>query len=348
MPRRAHCLDMPIAAATATLLLCPLLAYGASAETTVAVERQVMSMGTRLWVHVTAPTRAAALAASEAAILAVEEVERRLSTWRPDTELAALNGHPPGIAFALSPQLAADLAAVARLWRLTGGAFDPGLGALVAAWDLRGRGRQPTVQELAAARAASGLQHLRLTGSHATRLHPAFRLEEGGFGKGAGLDAARAAVATAGAHWAWLDFGGQMAVWGHSEGLEVSLSHPEERGRSVATLRLLAGSISTSGNGPRRREGRAPHVLDPRTGRPARDFGSLTVWAASALEADALSTGLYVLGPEAALEWAQRHPQYGVIVLEMQGSRTRLRLSGALTKRQLPLAVEAIPSSGDW
>ena len=343
MDMRKPRLSMSMIPAMATLSLCSVGAASAPQPDTAVVERQVASMGTLLRVHVAGPTRAAALAASEAAIRAVEEVEQRLSTWRPDTELAALNGHPPDVPFPLSPQLAADLAAVARLWRLTGGAFDPGLGALVAAWDLRGRGRQPTARELAAARAATGLRHLHLTATHAARRHPAFRLEEGGFGKGAALDAALAALAHASAPWGWLDFGGQVAVWGGGSGLEVSLSHPEEGGRAVAALRVLAGSLSTSGNGPRRREGRGPHLLDPRTGRPARDFGSLTVWAASALEADALSTGLYVLGPEAALEWAQRHPQYGVIVVELQGSQTRLRLSTALAQRRLPLVVEAIP-----
>ncbi len=89
-------------------------------------------MGTILFLHVEAPTRQVALAASEAAVQAVEGVERRLSTWRSDTELATLNRHPAGAELALSPELSADLSAAVRVWQLTAGAFDPGIGALVA------------------------------------------------------------------------------------------------------------------------------------------------------------------------------------------------------------------------
>lgn len=342
MSIRLHCLDVFAAVATATLSLPFSSARAAPPVEAARLERQIYIMGTMLFLLVEAPTGQVALNASEAAVRAVEGVERRLSTWRSDTELAILNRHPAGAELTLSPKLSADLAAVVRLWQLTGGAFDPGIGALVAAWDLRGTGRRPTSRELAAARAASGLRHLRLYSSGAVRGHPQLCLDEGGFGKGAALDAALATLAAAGATRALLDFGGQVAVLPEETGFDLSLAHPGEAGTGVATLRLFAGSVATSGNGQRHRAGRPPHLLDPRTGRPAPDFGSLSVWAPSALEADALSTGLFVLGPEAALGWAQRHPQYGVIVVERGKKRPRLRLSGALADGRLPLIVTAL------
>ncbi len=190
------------------------------------------------------------------------------------------------------------------------------------------------------------MRHLQLRPTGAARRHGGFGVEEGGFGKGAALDAALHAVSSAGATRALLDLGGQVAVvGGQGSPFEVALAHPREREDAIATLRVVAGSVATSGNGQRRREGRGPHLLDPRTGRPARDFGSLTVWAASALVADALSTGLYVMGPEGALAWATRHPEYGVIVVELAGTRPRVRLSGALAQGRLPIQVEAVSLS---
>ena len=44
------------------------------------------------------------------------------------------------------------------------------------------------------------------------------------------------------------------------------------------------------------------HLLDPRTGYPARRCISATVWAGTALDADILSTAVFVLGPERGLE----------------------------------------------
>ena len=103
------------------------------------------------------------------------------------------------------------------------------------------------------------------------------RIEEGGFGKGAGLDAALAAARAMapGAH-IELDFGGQLAWTGRRAPVEVAVADPRDRSRAVLALTLdaAAGSLSTSGNSehPTVVDGvRIGHLLDPRTGRPARD-----------------------------------------------------------------------------
>jgi len=96
------------------------------------------------------------------------------------------------------------------------------------------------------------------------------------------------------------------------------------------------GSVSTSGNSERgiEVEGRKlGHILDPRTGEPAPDFGSLTVWTADPLRADCLSTGLYVLGPERALAWVAAHPDVDVLVLQTEGNRLRALASRGLKGR---------------
>jgi thiamine biosynthesis lipoprotein len=57
------------------------------------------------------------------------------------------------------------------------------------------------------------------------------------------------------------------------------------------------------------------HVLDPRTGRPVPGWGSVTVVTDDPLVADVLSTALFVMGPEQALEWAGQYPDVGVVVV---------------------------------
>jgi thiamine biosynthesis lipoprotein len=160
-------------------------------------------------------------------------------------------------------------------------------------------------------------------------------LEEGAFGKGAGLDAALRALEQAGATRAFLDLGGQVAVLG-AEGLPYTwgVADPRERDEVVLRVPLRHGSLATTGNSERGIvvDGeRLGHVLDPRSGRPAADFGSLTVLAADGLTADGLATGLYVLGPEAALSFGCRVPGVDVLVLEpTAGGRLRARATGAL------------------
>jgi thiamine biosynthesis lipoprotein len=290
------------------------------------IERRVMLMGTALDVEVEATDRPAALAASERAVEALEAAEARLSTWRDDTELARLNRTPVGEPRTLTPALARDLQAARSCWEETGGAFDPGVGALVRAWSLRNGGRIPDPAEL---RAAKGVSGLRLHDGVAVR-EKDLLLEEGGWGKGAGLVDALEALKRDGVARASLDLGGQVAVLG---GWEIPVADPRWRDRSVAVLKVDGGSVSTSGNGERGIvvEGkRLGHILDPRTGEPAPDFGSLTVWTADPLRADCLSTGLYVLGPERALAWAAAHPGVEVLVLRTEGDRLRALASPGL------------------
>lgn len=321
------------------------------------IERRLAAMGTWFTLEVAAGDRAQALRASEEAVRAVEAVEARLSTWKEESELARLNRSPVGRPFELSAELARDLDQAARLCRETGGAFDPGLGALVQAWGLRTGGRRPTDDELARARAAGGLAGFELRGRTAVRLHPLAAFEEGGFGKGIGLDQALRALRASGASEAVLDLGGQLAVLGDGEHVHA-LADPDDRERAVLEVRITGGSLSTTGNSergivvdgvPR------SHVLDPWSGEPADDPGSVSVWASDATTADCLSTGLYVLGPERALTWARAHPGVEVLALVRPEGRTgRLlaRASAGWRGRLVALVPEleiqlADPDAGD-
>lgn len=309
------------------------------------VERRLGAMGTWLELSIEAGERALALAASEEAVRAIEACEARLSTWRDDSELARLNRSPVGVEVTLSGELAADLERARSFWRATEGAFDPGLAALVAAWGLRTGGRAPGPGEIEAALAAGGIAGFELEGRRAVRRHPLAGVEEGGFGKGVGLDAALAALAAAGIEAARIDLGGQLALLG--AGGTAVLGDPRERARGVLELSLAPGSLATSGNSERAIlvDGvRRGHLLDPRTGAPAEDFGSLTVWAGEATAADCLSTGLYVLGPERAFRWHAAQggpgPRVELIVLVPRGARLLALASTAWRGHLRPLVPE--------
>lgn len=303
-------------------------------------ERRLGMMGTSLEIAVESGSREAALAASERAVQALEAAEARLSTWRDDTELTRLNGAPAGAARTLSPALAADLGAARRCWEETDGAFDPAVGALVRAWDLRGKGRVPAPAERRHAVEAGRMDGLRLDGRTAVRERAGLVLEEGGFGKGAGLaDALAVLSADPAVLRASLNLGGQIAVFdrGTGERWDVPVADPERRDRAVVSLSIDRGSVSTSGNSER-----PGHLLDPRTGEPAPDFGSLTVWAEDPLRADCLSTGLYVLGPDRALAWAESHPGVEVLVLRREGEQLQAWATPGLKGNLERLASEVV------
>ena len=294
-------------------------------------------MGTSLRLEVTAATRSQALQASEAALQAVVEVDTRLSTWRDDSELAQLNGALVGKYVTLSGALLRDLATARRFSRATGGAFDPGVGALVDLYGLRDGGRWPSDQAVWACLPHCGIQQLHVIRASASRRMKRLRIEEGGFGKGAGLDAAGRAVLAAGAAAATFDFGGQVLHVGrHASPNNHDIADPRARDRAVMRLRIGNGSIATTANSERRLFASGHdfgHILDPRTGRPAPDFGSVTVFAESAFAADCLSTALFVMGPDAALSWAEQQDSVEALVLETSSGP---KAATALTARMTP------------
>jgi FAD:protein FMN transferase len=306
---------MPLA--FAVLALAARLTY----EPTVAtVERRVETMGTTFDLAVRMKYREDALAASEKAVAEIQRVEALLTTWKPGGELWRVDAGAPGKPVAVSHELA-DLLAVNFGWiPRTQGAFDPTILPELRAWDLRGKGRIPTAEQLAAARSASGARHFKIDAGAATvtRLSPDSGIDEGAWGKGYALELAGKILKKANVQSAVLDLGGQVLAVGsdtQERPWRVPLAHPRDRSRIVAELGLTDLSASTSGDSERGREvaGRKiGHILDPKTGEPAPDFGSVTVVAPSALVADILSTAFFVLGPEKGLALSESLRKEGV------------------------------------
>lgn len=311
--------------------------------TAVTVERHLALMGTEVRIAVMAADRAAALTASERVVRELEAANDRLSTWSDDSELASFNRAPAGEPVPLSARLGGELERALACAEATGGAFDPTVAALVGAWGLRQGGRRPTTEELERARAATGRHLVARTGEGAVRLHRRVGLEEGGWGKGAALDAALAAVdGMPTVESVRLDLGGQVAALGTGP-WQVALADPRDRGHAVLAVWIDGGSLAVSGNSERgvTVDGeRLGHLLDPRTGRPAPDFGTLAVWAPDGLTADCLATGLYVLGPERALALAEERPGVEVVALEVDRGRLRVRASSGWAGRIEPLVPE--------
>jgi thiamine biosynthesis lipoprotein len=299
--------------------IVPLSVFPSSAAAGIEVTRSALQMGTYSDVTVLAPTRAAGLELAGVALEAIARVEDELSTWRPSSEISAINRAPIGCPHALSPAVAAILGPVFELAAETGFAFDPAIGALSDAWGIHEQGRIPTPEAQASARSATGVDAFFLDPAAATisRNRSAARLDVGGFGKGAALDRAAAALRGRGVSSARLDLGGQVLVLGGP--FPIALAHPERRDDPIAVLDLTNASISTSGNSERAivtASGSIGHILDPRTGAPATFRGSVTVIAPTALEADVLSTALYVLGPEPGIRLARSRPGVEALFVE--------------------------------
>lgn len=319
--------------AVATLILAAACSPGESGARADQVTRSRYLMGTPLTITVVGNEQAEP--AIDAAFDEVDRVETMISTWQDDSSLAALNASRQGTPVAVDAELFTLLEQAVRWSHSTGGAFDPAAGRILFAWDLRGEGRVPSQDEIERAMATSGARNLVLDPSTRTVTRRTdLLIEEGGFGKGYALDRARDVLREAGIHNAFLDFGGQVTVIGPRP-VTVGIASPADRMSPGVELDLASGSIATSSGSERFFESggqRYSHIFDPRTGRALPPRGSATVVHESGLVADILATALYVMGPEAGLEWSDRNNVVSVFIVPGSNGAWRILPSREATR----------------
>ena len=202
------------------------------------------------------------------------------------------------------------LAGAVRVAARTEGAYDPTILPVVRLWDFDTGGRLPSPEALASAVSLVDYTAVRVTGALA--LAPGQQVDLGGVGKGAVVDLIADHLAGQGIERFLVEAGGDLLVAGLKPGerpWRIWIQHPRTAEAALAILEIGAAgerrAVVTSGDYERSLEVdgvRYHHILDPRTGRPARQSVSVTVIAARAAEADALATGLFVAGP-AGLRW---------------------------------------------
>lgn len=316
-------------AALATLVALAGPSPAPAAPPAVTIERARHLMGTLCTMVVDHADSTRASGAVSAALDEIHRLEGVMSAWRDDSELARFNRAAAAGPSACSADLAAVLDSALALARLTEGAFDPTVGPLMDAWDLRGEGRVPAPATLAAARARTGWSDLALErgagGAGAGRfMKPGMAIDLGGIGKGYALDRAAATLARLGARRAIINLGGEVMTVGG--GHVVTVAHPASRLTAVVELEVDAGCVSTSGQSERGFTAggvRYGHVLDPRSGAPARTAASVTVVCRSATRADALATALLVMGRQTAARFLDGRDDIGVLWLEPAGDAVR-------------------------
>jgi thiamine biosynthesis lipoprotein len=224
----------------------------------------------------------------------------------------------------------------------THGAFDITFAGCGRLWSIRDE-RVPDERTLAACLQAVGYRRVRLDAWHSSVWLPDanMRIGLGGIAKGYGVDSAAEVLRRRGFGRFVVDGGGDLRVEGTDlDGAwTVQIAHPRDPGRIFATLHLDRGAVVTSGDYVRyfERDGvRYHHILDPATGQPARRTVAVTVVAPSATDADALATGLFVLGPDRGLAALARLPGVEALFFDPQ---LQVRTSPGFPRiRQAPTA----------
>ncbi len=257
----------------------------------------------------------ASVAARVAAIF--RDAERRFSRFLETSELCALNRATDS--FAASPPLFEALERARSYVGMTGGVFDPGIGASLIAhgYDKSFAPGALDRGEVGRARVTSFLRVELDRRTRAVRRPAGLLVDLGGMVKGATVDAAARVLGGAGA----IDAGGDAVVRG--EPWLVEVEDPRDASRALVTLSLANAAVATSAANRRRWRvgGRvAHHLVDPRTGAPAEsDLLQVTVLAPSAELADVVATTVFVLGERGGRRFLDRHPELAAVLVRESG-----------------------------
>jgi thiamine biosynthesis lipoprotein len=302
----------------------------------VRVERYLM--GTRWSIEVRVPEerQAAAFDAIGDAFDEVARVEAVMSEWRPDSPISRVNaGAGQGQPVAAPEELVAIVARGIAIGRATDGAFDitwRGLGDL---WRFDGEGQMPPATDaVAAALVRVGYERVRIAVGGIELPDAGMALGLGGIAKGYGIDRAGAVLRQAGYRDFYVDGGGDVLASASDAERPWRVGIRDPRGGAselIGTVVLRDGAVVTSGDYERFVEVdgvRYHHIIDARTGWPARGCQSVTVVAPTAERADALATALFVMGPEAAERFVAETGDVEALVVDAEGTVHRFTPSG--------------------
>ncbi|MCA9552365.1 MAG: FAD:protein FMN transferase [Myxococcales bacterium] len=303
------------------------------AEATAAKPKELLhrshhAMGTQITITAYTDAPGTFESACKAAFDEFDRLEALLTVWRNDSDVSKVNAQAGKAAVKVGPETLRAVQVALRLAKATDGKFDVTFGALAGLWrfDHDQDDKIPTEAEIAARLPLVGWEMVEVDEAASTvkLAKPGVKLHLGGIGKGFAVDAAVALLKQAGLKDFMVQAGGDLYVSGRrgDRPWRVGIRDPRgERDAFFAAAEVEDGTFSTSGDYERSfvHDGvRYHHILDPDLGRPARGVRSVTVMAKDAVTADALSTGVFILGVKRGLEVVEGMDGVGAVIVDDQ------------------------------
>jgi thiamine biosynthesis lipoprotein len=310
------------------------------------IERARVSMGTEI--HLTAwdTDEPNTISAFDDAFHEFDRLDGLMTVWRDTSDIQRLNAAAGEHPVPVSPEVRDVLRTGRQVSEWTHGKFDVTFAALSGLWKFD-QDQDGSIPDPAAIR-----ERLRLINYRALevddRAGTAFlaakgmRVNLGGIGKGYGVDRAVAILRRHGLRHFMVQAGGDMYASGQRGDRPWRIGIRDPRGGAdqiFAAIDLSNGTFSTSGDYERAfiKDGtRYHHIIDPGSGEPARGCRSVTLITDEAVVADALATGVFVLGPADGMALIEQLPNVeGVIVT----SRNDVLVSSGLRDRLIRIAA---------
>jgi len=265
----------------------------------------------------------------ELAISEVKRVENLISDWIPTSQISNVNKNA-GIGPVKVDSEVFDLVDRAvKISKLTSGAFDISYASMDRIWKFDGSMKEmPTAEAIKNSVAKVGYQNIILNKNESSIFlkNEGMKLGLGGIGQGYIADKIKALLQENGCSSGLVNVSGDINTWGKQpNGMPwtVGIINPMNKNKVFATFPLDDRAVETSGsyekyvtfNGKR-----YSHIIDPRTGYPASGIISVSVFAKQTELADALATGIFVLGIEVGLDLVNQLNGIDCIIVDDKGA----------------------------
>jgi FAD:protein FMN transferase len=278
------------------------------------LEKSADAMGSTYSVILYGSDRVKMEAAADAAFDEVRRLDDMLSNYKPQSEWSQINRLAAEKPLRISAEMFQLLAACLEYSRESDGAFDISVGPLMKVWGFyKGSGHLPHGPEVLAALAKTGYKHVHLDAAAQTVWfdREGVELDPGGIGKGYAVDRMVDVLKKRGVRIA-LVAGSGSSIYGmgappnEPRGWAIDIKNPWDTTKTADQVYLKDMSLSTSGSYEKffRAEGKIwAHIMDPRTGYPARGAVAVSVVTPRTIDSEAWAKPYFVNGRD----WAVKH-----------------------------------------
>jgi thiamine biosynthesis lipoprotein len=267
------------------------------------------------------PGRPEALRVVAKAFDRMAEIDRRFNALNPKSPIHEFNEKGTPIT---DPEILRLVRTASDVAEKTDGAFDITVYPVVKLWGFYDKTSSvPSAVQIRACLDRVNWRDLALDDNRLTPRRAGLRIDLGGIAKGYAVGEAVRVLKASGVRSALVDAGGDLYAFGQINGRAWRAGVRNPRGDGIiARLDLHDESVTTSGDYERffEKDGvRYHHIMDPRTGYPARGVVSVTIVSKDATLADAWSTALFVLGAERGLPLVEKTPGIDAMVVTEDG-----------------------------
>jgi thiamine biosynthesis lipoprotein len=286
------------------------------------VSQTRLAMGTFVSMTLLHPSKDEAQAAMGEAFEEIDRLTRLMSRFDNKTAVAQLNAE--GRLKDIPPEIGEVVAASLRYHKASGGAFDISIKPVVDLFKERfteGKHMPPSRAELKAALALVDADHIRYTNGVIRFQKPGMGITLDGIAKGYIVDKVSAVLARRQIKNHLVNAGGDIRTMGHAKDKKpwtIAIQDPQKKKHYPDIIQMTDGAIATSGNYEIYfdREKMFHHIVNPRTGMSPHGAASVSVRTDRAMDADALSTTVFVMGPNQGTRFINSLPRCESLILD--------------------------------